>query len=80
MRNGGLEGATLSAAKAIQAARSAGVGLGVRGVDTLKLEAAAAPPAEVLALLARHKTEILSLLRPGRDGWNLEDRRGIRPR
>jgi hypothetical protein len=37
------------------------------------LEASAPPPAEVLDLLARHKADIVTLLRPGSDGWSGED-------
>ena len=37
------------------------------------MEASAPPPAEVLDLLARHKTGIVTLLRPGNDGWSGED-------
>src|SRR5262249_40024232 len=37
------------------------------------LEAATAPPAEVLNLLSRHKLSIVTLLRPNRDSWSAED-------
>src|SRR6266446_6925415 len=36
-------------------------------------EAALMPPPAVLEALARHKAEILALLRPGRDGWSAEN-------
>jgi hypothetical protein len=62
----------VSVAQAIKAARAAGVHLGIDGND-LVLEAASAPPAAVLDALSRHKAEIVALLRPGRDGWSVED-------
>lgn len=62
----------MSAAEALKLARAAGIHLGIDG-DALALEASAPPPAEVLDLLARHKTDILTLLRPGNDGWSGED-------
>jgi hypothetical protein len=62
----------MTAAAALKAARAAGIELGVEGND-LVLEAAAPPPAAVLDLLARHKTGLLALLRPGGDGWSAED-------
>jgi hypothetical protein len=57
---------------ALQAARAVGITIAVHG-DDLVLEAASTPPAEVLDALSRHKTEIVALLRPGRDGWSAED-------
>jgi hypothetical protein len=62
----------MSAAEALKLARAAGIHLGIDG-DALALEACAPPPAEVLDLLARHRTCILTLLRPGSDGWSGED-------
>ena len=62
----------MSAAEALKAARAAGVELRLDG-DDLVLEAAAPPPPVILNLLARHKSEIVALLRPGRDGWSGED-------
>ena len=41
--------------------------------DDLVLEASAPPPAAVIALLSRHKAEIVVLLRPAEDGWSAED-------
>ena len=41
--------------------------------DDLALSAAAAPHAAVLDALSQHKTGIVALLRPGRDGWSAED-------
>ncbi len=62
----------MTAAEALKAARAVGVELALDG-DDLVLEAASAPPAAVLDALSRHKAEIVSLLRPGRDGWSAED-------
>jgi hypothetical protein len=56
-----LEGAAMNAAEAIKAARDAGIELGIDG-DDLVLEASASPPAAVLDLLSRHKTEVLVVL------------------
>lgn len=54
----------MSAAEALKLARAADIQVGMDG-DALALEASAPPPAEVLDLLARHKADILTLLRPG---------------
>ena len=62
----------MSAAKVLKIARAAGLRLGIDG-DTLTLEAATAPPPAVLDLLARHKADIVALLRPANDGWSGED-------
>lgn len=62
----------MSAAEALKLARAAGIQVGIDG-DALALAACAPPPAEVLDLLARHKADILTLLRPGSDGWSGED-------
>ena len=62
----------MSAAEALTQARGAGIRVGIDGND-LALEAPAPPPAEVLDLLARHKADIVTLLRPGSDGWTVED-------
>lgn len=62
----------MSAAEALTQARAAGIRLGIDG-DDLALEASAPPPAAVLDLVARHKADIVTLLRPGRDGWSGED-------
>jgi len=66
----------MSAAEALKQARAAGIRLGIDG-DDLALEAFAPPPAEVLDLLARHKADIMTLLRPGNDGWSGEDWRAF---
>src|SRR4051812_32064931 len=62
----------MSAVQALQAARDAGVRLGIDG-ETLTLEADAAPPPDVLDLVARHKADVVALLRKGDDGWSGED-------
>ncbi len=62
----------MSAANAIMVARAAGIKLRVEG-DDLLMEAIAPPSPAVLDLLVRHKAVILTLLRPGADGWSGED-------
>ena len=62
----------MSATAAIKAARTAGIRLGIDG-DALTLEAATAPPAAVLDQLAHHKAGVMTLLRPGKDGWSGDD-------
>jgi hypothetical protein len=62
----------MSAAEALKAARAAGMKLGIDG-DGLLLEAVTAPAPGVLELLARHKGDIIALLRPANDGWSGED-------
>ncbi len=62
----------MSAAKALRAARMAGIDVRIED-GGLALEAEAPPSAEILELLARHKPGIIALLRPGRDGWSAED-------
>lgn len=66
----------MSAAEALREARTAGIELRVEGCD-LALQAHAPPPADLLERLARHKLEIVALLRPGRDGWSTEDWRAV---
>jgi hypothetical protein len=51
----------MSAAKAIRAARDAGIDIAIDGNDLL-LTASAPPPTEVVDLLSRHKTEIIAFL------------------
>jgi hypothetical protein len=53
----------LSAAAAIERARAVGLRLVATDAGTLRLEADAEPPADVLADLRRHKAEVLALLR-----------------
>jgi hypothetical protein len=62
----------MSAVVALRVARAAGVELALDGND-LSLKAASEPPAAVLDALQRHKTEIVAMLRSGRDGWSAED-------
>lgn len=62
----------MSAAEAMTQARAAGIQVGVDGED-LVLEASGPPPGEVLNLLALHKADILTLLRPRNDGWSGRD-------
>jgi hypothetical protein len=62
----------VSAVQALKAARDAGVRIGI-DVDTLTLEADAAPPAAVLDLLSRYKAGVVALLRTGRDNQSVEE-------
>jgi hypothetical protein len=62
----------MSARVALRMARAAGVELALDGND-LSLKAASEPSATVLETLRRHKTEIVAMLRSGRDGWSAED-------
>lgn len=62
----------MSATKVLKLARSAGIRVGIDG-DYLTLEAPVPPPAEVLELLERHKSEIVTLLIPRNDGWSSDD-------
>jgi hypothetical protein len=71
-----MEGKAVSAAEALKAARAAGVRLEIDG-DDLVLEASLPPPAAMLDAVAHHKAEIVSLLRPTRDGWLAEDRQTL---
>jgi hypothetical protein len=62
----------MSAVHALKLAREAGIRIGIDG-DALILGAETAPPPGVLELLARHKAQVIALLRSGRDGWSGED-------
>jgi hypothetical protein len=62
----------VSAAEALRAARAAGIEVRIEG-DDLALEAAAAPPADIVDQLVRNKLAIVAQLRPGRDGWSADD-------
>lgn len=62
----------MSAVHALKSARAAGIRIGIDG-DSLTLDADAAPPPRVLELLARHKAQVIALLRPGGDGWSADD-------
>jgi hypothetical protein len=66
----------MSAAEALRAARAAGVCV-TADRESLVLEARTQPPASVLDGLAQHKAGVLTLLRPGRDGWSAEDWRAF---
>lgn len=66
----------MSAVQALKLARAAGVRIGIDG-DALTLDAEAAPPSAVLDLLARHKAQVIALLRLGGDGWSSEDWRAF---
>ena len=66
----------MSAIRALKAARAAGVRLGIDG-DDLTLEADAAPPPDVLDVLARQKLGVIALLRVGSDGLSGEDWRAF---
>lgn len=66
----------MSAVHDLKSAREAGVRVGIDG-DALTLDADAAPPPVVLELLARHKAQVIALLRPGGDGWSGEDWRAF---
>ena len=60
----------MKAVDALERAWAVGIKLAVDG-DNLVLEAASRPPAGVLDALARHKAEIVALLRG--DGWSAKD-------
>jgi hypothetical protein len=62
----------MSAVHALQAARAAGVRIGIDD-GGLVLEADTAPPPAVLELLSYHKAGVVALLRKGDDGWSGED-------
>lgn len=62
----------MSATEVLKQARSAGVRIRIDG-DHLALEGSAPPPEEMLELLARHKFEILTLLRAESAGWSCDD-------
>jgi hypothetical protein len=62
----------MSAMEALRAARALGVELTIEGNDLL-LEAATEPPATAVEALARHKAEIIKLLRPSKGAWSSED-------
>ena len=57
-----MAGADMNPIELLQAARAAGISIGVDGAD-LVLEAAAAPPPALLELLSHHKARIIALLR-----------------
>ena len=67
-----MAGADVSVVETLHAARAAGVTVILDG-EALLLEAAVEPPGALMEALARHKAEIVALLRPGQDGWSTED-------
>lgn len=67
----------MTAADALKTARDAGIDVSLDGED-LALEAPAPPPADILALLSRHKAGIVAILQPGPDGWSAEDWQAFR--
>ena len=71
-----LERQVISAAIALNTARTAGVAVRLDG-DDLVLEAAAEPPAAILELLSRYKPAVVALLQPGEDRWSAENWRVI---
>jgi len=62
----------MSAVEALKQARAAGIRVGVDG-DGIVLAGSEPPRAEIRELLARHKDEILTLLRRGDDGLSVDD-------
>jgi hypothetical protein len=62
-----VEGNAVKAAEVIKEATAAGVRIAIEG-DGLLLEATAAPPKAMIALITQHKAEIIDLLRIGRGG------------
>jgi hypothetical protein len=62
----------MSAFDALRAAHAAGITLTLDG-DSILLEAGAEPPQMLLEALASHKLAILTLLKPGADGWCASD-------
>jgi hypothetical protein len=62
----------MSALSVLGLARRAGVRVQLDG-DHLELAASSEPPALVLHLLARHKAEVVALLRLCSHGWSAED-------
>jgi hypothetical protein len=62
----------MNAIDALRTAQATGIQVHVDG-DDLIMSAPAEPPAEVLSLLTSHKAAIMTLLRPGPDGWSGKD-------
>jgi hypothetical protein len=62
----------MSALEALKKARAVGIRLDIDGED-LMLQAPAPPPPNVVEALSIHKTDIVALLRPTKDGWSAED-------
>jgi hypothetical protein len=64
----------MSAAEVLQAARAAGVTVGIDG-DDLLLEAPTPPPSAVLEALSSHKAGIVAMLQPSNSRWARKDSR-----
>jgi hypothetical protein len=62
----------LTAADALNVARTTGVHVRIEG-DALVLSAASPAPAGILDLLVQHKAGIIALLQPGPDDWSAMD-------
>jgi hypothetical protein len=62
----------MSAIDTLRAARALGIELAVDGNDLL-LEAAVEPSGVTIEALAKHKVEIIKLLRSSKDGWSADD-------
>ena len=61
----------MTAAECLRAARATGIDIVLDG-DDLVLEASLPPPEAILDALSCNKAEIITLLRPGADGWSAE--------
>jgi hypothetical protein len=59
-------------AEVLTAAWAVGIRMRIDG-DDLVLNAPVPPPAAILDALARNKAAILQLMRPGQDGWTVQD-------
>ena len=70
--NASLQGSDMSAIDTLRAVRALGIELAVDGNDLL-LEAAVEPSGATIEALAKHKVEIIKLLRPSMDGWSTDD-------
>jgi hypothetical protein len=62
----------MSAMQALNAARVAGVNVGIDGEDLVP-QAPAPPPPAVIEALSRYKAKILAMLWPANDGWRPGD-------
>jgi hypothetical protein len=62
----------MTATRALEAAREAGIEIGLDGADLL-LTAASKPRGDQLDALLHHKAEIVVLLRADKDRWSAED-------
>jgi hypothetical protein len=65
----------MRAKEALRAARATGIDIVLVDND-LVLEASSPPPEAILGALSCNKVEIIALLRPGADGWSVEDWQG----